>query len=89
MIMNIVNVIAIILIVWIVFTFIVVVVVSIIDDHFRHYDAGTNKTFYCTEQTLAKRRMQKDPWIWYTTYVDEYGHKKWFKEAARKRFIND
>lgn len=86
--MNIVSIIAIILIVWIVFTFIAVVV-SIIDEHFRHYDAGTNKTFYCTEQTLAKRRMHKDPWIWYTTYVDEYGHKKWFKEAARKRFIND
>ena len=33
--------------------------------------------------------MQKDPWIWYITYVDKYGHKKWFKEAAKKRFIND
>lgn len=82
------EIIAIILMIWIIFTFIVVVV-SIIDDHFRHYDAGTHKTFYCTEQTLVKRRMQKDPWNWYIVYVDEYGHKKWFKEAARKRFVVD
>ena len=30
-------------------------------------------------------------WIIFTfiVYVDEYGHKKWFKEAARKRFVVD
>ena len=61
----------------------------IIDKYFKHYDSSTRNTFYCTEQTLAKRRMQKDPCIWYGTYVDKYGHKKWFKEAARKRFIVD
>ena len=68
---------------------VILIIDIIIDKYFKHYDSSTRNTFYCTEQTLAKQRMQKDPWIWYTTYVDEYGHKKWFKEAARKRFIND
>ena len=68
---------------------VILIIDIIIDKYFKHYDSSTRNTFYCTEQTLAKQRMQKDPWIWYTTYVDEYGHKKWFNEAARKRFIND
>lgn len=68
---------------------VVLMIDIIIDKYFKHYDSSTRNTFYCTKQTLAKRRMQKDPWIWYGTYVDKYGHKKWFKEAARKRFIVD
>ena len=61
----------------------------IIDKYFKHYDSSTRNTFYCTEQTLAKQRMRRDPWTWYGTYVDKYGDEKWFKEAARKRFIVD
>ena len=36
---------------------VVLMIDIIIDKYFKHYDSSTRNTFYCTEQTLAKRIM--------------------------------
>ena len=89
--MNIINIMSFFSITMFIFLgFVVVLMIDIIiDKYFKHYDSSTRNTSYCTKQTLAKRRMQKDPWIWHGTHVDKHGHKKWSKEAARKRSIVD